>query len=374
MERIPYYLKGFEELCRQDPRQANIAWLRSAKYGLFLTYGLYSLHDIYSEEGLQEWCQYNQKISVSEYEKLEQRFYAEKFDATYIVSFAKECGMKYINVTTRHHDSFCLWDTKYSEFNSMNSPAKRDLIQELYNECKKQNVGLILYYSHGRDWRHPHAPNNDAFKGAARPLYDEVETSYAYGKEHDLQIYVEFLKNQIIELIEKFPEAAAIWLDGQAVPASGDINAFHVQELYDEIHARSPHMLISYKQGVLGSEDFFSPEHFIPKSGCNHESNKSVADFQKEVSRVGKIEEHPDKLIEVNTGMIHSPVSWGYTVKGSHYTENEIFEQLQDAMKKKANFVINTGLMGNGKLDPIDEKILRNVGKHLKGGKKAGNE
>ncbi len=90
--------------------------------------------------------------------------------------------MKYINITTRHHDGFCLWDTKYSDFKSTNSPAKRDLVAELSEQCNKKGLALFLYYSHGRDWKHPHAPNNDEWKGAARPSYKPNDPTYKYGE------------------------------------------------------------------------------------------------------------------------------------------------------------------------------------------------
>jgi alpha-L-fucosidase len=364
MNKIPYFLKNYADIYNENPREATKKWLADAKYGLFLHYGLFSMGDEFGEKKIQEWCQYSNVIPVKEYEKLKDKFTAENFDADYIVSFAKECGMKYINITTRHHDSFCLWDTEYTEFNSINSPAKRDLLSELYEACKKQDIGLLLYYSHGRDWRHPHAPNNDEWGGSARPLYDPLETSYAYGEEHDLNIYLEFMKNQIKEIAEKFPDIIGFWLDGVAVPMSGDTDKFKIQELYDFIHDLAPHLLVSYKQGVLGTEDFFTPEHYVPKKV--DDNNEMTQEYQKNASRLGKIGEQPDKLIEVNTTMIHDPVSWGYTKIGTHFTEKEVYDKILSARAINANFVMNTGVMPDGGIDPIDDKTLRLVGKMLK--------
>lgn len=158
---IPSYLTGYETAYAKNPRAAATQWFREAKFGLFLHYGLYSL------EGRHEWLQYKELIPVAEYAKLKDRFTAEKFDADFIADLAVDSGMKYVNITTRHHDSFCLFETKETDFNSVNSPAKRDLVGELAEACAKRKLGLCLYYSHGRDWRHPHAPNND--KWAAAP-------------------------------------------------------------------------------------------------------------------------------------------------------------------------------------------------------------
>ena len=129
---MPAYLKGYETLYRSDPRAAARQWFREAKFGLFLHYGLYSL------EGRHEWLQYREKIPVAKYAKLKDRFTAEKFNADVVTDLAVAAGMRYVNITTRHHDSFCLFATNQSDFNSVNSPARRDLICELAEACARR--------------------------------------------------------------------------------------------------------------------------------------------------------------------------------------------------------------------------------------------
>lgn len=347
MRKVPNYLKEHKELYRKDSRTANKKWFRNANYGLFLHYGLYSLL------GRHEWVQYKEKIPVAEYARLKEQFTAENFDADYIASFAKDCGMNYINITTRHHDSFCIWDTDQTDFNSVNSPANRDLVAELAEACEKHNLGLFLYYSHGRDWRHPHAPNNDEWGGSARPEYDPPEPSYKYGQEHDLEIYLDFMNKQITELLTNYPTIAGIWLDGIATPLSGDYTKFKCQQLYDYIRKTHSHALISYKQGLLGTEDFFAPEHGIP-------------DDPDDQWHMGKIGEEPDKLIEICTTMIENPVSWGYTRNASHKTAAQVWQQLEKAGRAGANLLLNTGPLPAGSIEKIDERRLREVGKRIK--------
>jgi alpha-L-fucosidase len=343
---VPNYLSDYAEQYKTNPREANRQWFDNAGLGLFLHYGLYSII------GRHEWVQLREQIPVAEYGKYINEFTATGFDPVKIAEFASNCGMKYINITTRHHDSFCLWDTEYSDFNSMNSPAKRDLIQEMVDACEDRGIGLFLYYSHGRDWHHPHAPNNDNWGGQARPIYDPPEPSYAYGNDHDLNLYLEFMTNQITELIEKYPTAAGIWLDGLAVPVSGDHTLFRCDELYDHIRDISPHMLISYKQGLLGTEDFFTPEHYVPSSNDN-------------IQRQGKITELPDKKVELNTTMIIDPISWGYQPNGIHRSAENVMELAREAHAVNANLLINIGPLPDGSLDPIDVDILTNVGKRM---------
>jgi len=334
MEAVPSYLKGYEALYAQDPRKAALQWFREARYGLFMHYGLYSLL------GRHEWVQLREKIPVAEYEKLMGKFGAEKFDAEAIAAFAVDCGMRYVNITTRHHDSFCLFDTKETPFNSVQSPAGRDLIKELADACASHGLGLCLYYSHGRDWRHPHAPNNDAWGGRARPEYDPPEPSYATGSAHDLQIYLDFMTAQITELLTNYGPVAAIWLDGIAVPASGDKAAFKCQALYDHIHRTQPQVLVSYKQGLLGTEDFQAPEH------------KAVEDA--------------GKPMEICTTMC--PRSWGYLAegKGKHQTADDVWETLRNAGGQNCNLLLNTGPLPDGSLDNEDTAVLRAVGDRLR--------
>jgi alpha-L-fucosidase len=293
-----------------------------------------------------------EKIPVAEYEKLIYKFTAEKFDADYIASFAADCGMKYINITTRHHECFCLWDTKETDFNSVKSPAKRDLVAELAAACEKYGLGLFLYYSHGRDWKHPHAANNDKWGGSARPKYEPDDPSYKYGSEHDLNIYLEFMKNQIKELLTQYPTAAGIWLDGIATPLNGPTEEFKLSELYEHIKSLTPHAIFSYKQGVTGTEDFFAPEHSIP----------SNTDDEKKKGKIG----NADKIIEVCTTMINEPISWGYYKGAKHKTVEQVIEAVTKAVNSGVNILLNTGPLPDGSIDPEDDAVLREAGKILK--------
>jgi alpha-L-fucosidase len=342
---VPSYLQGHADCFATDPRAAALAWFREARFGLFLHYGLYSI------EGRHEWLQLREKIPVATYAKLKDRFTAEKFDADFITDLALAAEMRYVNLTTRHHDSFCLFATRQTDFNSVNSPAKRDLVEELAAACRKKRLGLCLYYSHGRDWRHPHAPNNDRWGGSARPDYNPPEPSYATGKEHNLQRYLDFMRAQITELLTNYGPIAAIWLDGIGVPLadkrrgkplppSQPDNApeFRCQELYDHIHSLQPQALVSYKQGLLGTEDFFAPEH------------KAIS------AQAGKPMEICSTLQDG---------SWGYNKSKRHLSPDEAWAKLASARKANANLLLNTGPLPDGTIHPEDVETLQEVGRRI---------
>ena len=146
----PSYLRGYESLYAADPHAAALAWFAEARFGLFMHYGLYSLL------GRHEWVMYRENIPLAEYEQLAEQFTAERFDAGYITDLALEAGMRYVNLTSRHHDSFCLFDSEVSDYTSVRAAAGRDLIGELAEQCRAKGLGLFTYYSYALDWRHPY--------------------------------------------------------------------------------------------------------------------------------------------------------------------------------------------------------------------------
>jgi alpha-L-fucosidase len=329
------------------------------KYGLFLHYGLYSLL------GRHEWVQEKERIPVAEYAKLADEFAADQFDAKAWVDFAKAAGMRYINLTTRHHDSFSLWPTRQNDFHAAAAPkCRRDLVGELAQACHAGGVGLCLYYSHGRDWRHPQAPNNDTHGYGARPSYPTPEPAYATGRDHDLNRYVDFMAAQVEELLTDYGPIQAIWLDGIATPLhpirSGEIrqdfdprtepDPFRCQELYDLVHRLQPECLVSYKQGYLGTEDFFAPEH--------EAYNRFGQPFGEVFGEV---------VGEVCTTMITEPRSWGYHAGDDvkHLNADGVWQALQRADAARCNLLLNTGPLPDGSLDPRDEQPLLEVGQRL---------
>ncbi len=325
---VPSYLKEHEGLYAKDPRQAALTWFKEARFGLFLHYGLYSLlegHYKGKHSKPAEWVLFRTPITLSEYEKLPEQFTAEKFDADFITDMALSAEMKYINITTRHHDSFCLWDTKVSDYKSTNSAAKRDLVAELAESCQNKGLGLCLYYSHGRDWRHPHAPGS--------------MTRDKNAKDADFQKYVDFMTAQITELLTGYGPIAAIWLDGIGT-ARKYVDVLKTQELYDHIHGLQPQVLVSYKQGLLGTEDFMAPER-------NWEGT-------------------PSKPLEICNTM--QGYSWGYDSadEGHHRGSDEIMEMLTRAKEMPANLLLNTGPLPDGSIHPQDVKTLKEVGRRLR--------
>ncbi|MFS0726707.1 alpha-L-fucosidase [Paenibacillus sp. 1P07SE] len=354
-QQMPSYLKGYERLYEKDPREAALAWFRDARFGMFIHYGLYSL----LERG--EWVMYHEKIPVAEYEKLQGAFTAEQFDAEQLVDLAVRAGMSYINVTTRHHDSFCLFETRETDFNSKKAPAGRDLVKELAQACERQGIGLFLYYSYGADWRHPYFASNDTGVLCARPEYEHAEPRYLYSQESDFRRYVDFMHAQLRELLTGYGPVAGVWFDLiSACYYRPDL--FPVSETYELIRSLQPQCLISFKQGVTGEEDFMSQEmSFVPLEDRLRKGG-ATEDAIAMSNRVWQA--HRDKWNEVCT--ILQRKGWGYIRGAEHITADEAMDRLGHAAAHRCNLLLNTGLLPDGSVHPQDYQTLLQMGERIR--------
>jgi len=346
--RIPSYLKDYQEEYQLDPKAANLSWFQDANYGMFIHYGLYSL----LEKG--EWVQLRDTIPVAEYAKLKDRFRAEKFNADEITDIAVSGGMKYITITSKHHDGFCLFETKATDFNVLNSPAKRDLIKELYDACEQKGLGLFLYYSYGADWKHPYFYSRESGWKHARPAYDKPQAEYKFVKDDDFRIYIEFVHDQLKEILVQYPNIAGIWFD----PIMGYYHRpdlFPIDSTYALIRTMSPHALISFKQGASGEEDFMAPER----------GGGARVGQQFEIARE-VYEKNKQKPREICNTL--QPHAWGYNKKhdGNHKSADDILKMLEDAKTANANLLLNVGPMGNGSFPQEDINAIKEAGKKLK--------
>lgn len=345
---VPTYLEDFREQYREDPREANRSWFREAEYGMFIHYGLYSL----LEKG--EWVQLRDTIPVAEYAQLKDRFTASGFDADRITDIALEGGMKYITITSKHHDGFCLFDTRATDFNVMNSPAGRDLIRELYTSCQEKGLGLFLYYSFAADWKHPYFYSRESGWQNARPAYQETQPEYLFREDTDFILYVDYVHRQLVELLTQYPQIAGIWFD----PIMGFYHRpdlFPIDSTYALIRRLSPHALISFKQGANGDEDFVAPER----------SGNAQVGQQFEVARV-VYDLNRDKPREICNTL--QPHAWGYhrANDGKHKSAGDILEMLHQADSMDANLLLNVGPKGDGSFPEEDIEAIITAGKHLR--------
>lgn len=348
---VPSFLKDYADLYAEDPREATRQWFTQAKYGLFMHFGVYSL----LERG--EWVMFNEAITLDEYSKLKDQFTAEKFDADFITDLVLDAGMQYVTITARHHDSFCLFDTAETDFNSVSAPCGRDLIAELADACGKKSLGLFLYYSYGLDWRHPYYLPREAGVPTARPA--NFNPDYKYQDEADFRHYIDFTHAQIRELLTNYGPVAGLWFD-PIMPVYHRPDMFPVEETYALVRSLQPQTLIVFKQGVTGTEDFASPER-TARSLAHRLDDPENAAFAERAWQANK-----DKHNEVCATL--TPHGWGYnaSLSGQHHDADAVMAMLADARARNSNLLLNTGPLPDGSIDAEDAAILHEVGRRLR--------
>src|SRR4030095_12788973 len=184
-------------------KEERMKWWKDARFGLFIHWGLYSVPagEWKGQTNHAEWIRTTAQIPISEYEKFVQQFNPVKFNATEWVQLAKQAGMKYIVITSKHHDGFCMFDTRQTDFDIMSTPFHRDVMRELAAACKKEGIQLCFYHSI-MDWHHPdYLPRRDWEKDRS-----------ADGATYDH--FVDYLKGQLAELATRYHHAV-LWFDGE---------------------------------------------------------------------------------------------------------------------------------------------------------------
>ncbi|MDR1951783.1 MAG: alpha-L-fucosidase [Bacteroidales bacterium] len=321
------------------------SWFEEARFGLFVHFGPYSVLC----DG--EWIMQNKPYHVDAYSRLQGIFNPTLFDAKEWVQLAKDAGMKYINFTSRHHDGFSNWNTKHSDWNIMNTPYGKDLIKQLADECHRQGIKLVLYYS----------------------LIDWYRTDYSHttgrtGKgtgrtgQCDWQHYIQFMKDQLTELLTNYGEIAGIWFDGEwdQLPREGEEGYcrsnlkvdWHFCEIYALIHRLQPNCMIANNSHLppLPGEDYQIFERDLPGentagySGSQPVINTLPLETCQTISR-----------------------SWGFRLSDTNYkSTTELIHFLVRAAGYNANLLLNVGPLPTGQIDSKSALRLREMGQWLK--------
>ena len=302
------------------------------KFGIFLHWGLYSMF------GQGEWYMQNDNIDCHEYAKAASGFYPSRFNAKEWVSAFKEAGAKYICFTSRHHEGFSMFDTKFSDYDIMDAtPFKRDIVRELADECHKQGIKLHLYYSH-LDWtREDYYPIGNTGKHTGRTKHGEWKT------------YAAFMNNQLTELLTNYGKIGAIWFDGMwDQPVDFDWN---LEEQYALIHRLQPSCLVgnNHHRTPFAGEDFQMFERDLP--------GENKAGFSKGTAVADNL---PLETCETMNGM------WGYRIKDQNYKSvPTLVRLLVGAAGKGANLLINIGPQPNGEIPALALDRLNGMGEWL---------
>jgi alpha-L-fucosidase len=316
---------------------ARMKWWREARFGLFIHWGLYSIPagEWKGRTDHAEWIRTTAQIPIGDYDKFLQRFNPVKFDADAWVHLAKEAGMQYIVITSKHHDGFCLFDSKYTDFDVMSTPFHRDILKELSDACRKQGIHMCFYHSI-MDWHHPdYLPRREWEKD--RPTEGAVFSRY-----------VDHLHKQIGELLTNYGPIGVLWFDGEWESNwTNDLG----RALYDECRSLQPSIIVNNRvstgrSGMAGMTkdasfpgDFGTPEQEIPAAGLpgvDWESCMTMNDH------------------------------WGYNKADANWKSTQtIVRMLCDIASKGGNLLLNIGPTSEGVFPPEAIERLHAVGKWM---------
>lgn len=305
-------------------------WFQDAKFGLFVHWGVYSVL------GDGEWVMNQQRIPIADYEKLPAFFNPQQFDAAEWVALAKAAGMKYITITSKHHDGFAMFDSKVSDYDIVDrTPYRKDVLKALAEECRKQGIKLFFYYSQ-LDWHHPdYYPRGQTGQTAGRP------------DKGDWDRYIDYMNAQLTELLTNYGEIGGIWFDGWWDRPDAK---WRLEETYALIHRLQPQALVgaNHHRKPFDGEDFQMFEKDLPGHNTTGFSGES------------EIGELPLEMCDTING------AWGFNLQDRrHKSTKDLIHLLVKGAGYDANFLLNVGPMPDGRIQPEHAARLREVGEWL---------
>ncbi len=320
-----------------EQRDSRMAWWRDARFGMFIHWGLYAVPagEWKKETDHAEWILETAQIPVEKYEKFAAQFNPIKFDAKEWVEIAKKAGMKYIVITSKHHDGFCLFDSQLTDYDVVDAtPFKRDILKELSEECHRQGIKICWYHSI-MDWHHPdYLPRRNWEKRSSA------------GADYDQ--YVKYLKGQVRELLTNYGEIGVMWFDGEWEETWTKERGF---DLYKYVRSLQPNIIINNRvgkgrAGMAGTYDpetavgdFGTPEQEIPGTGLGYDWETCMT-----------MNDH-----------------WGYNKHDNNWKSTEdLIRKLVDIASKGGNFLLNVGPTAEGLFPQPSVERLRAIGEWMR--------
>jgi len=308
-------------LCYNSSAQNDkIAWFRDAKFGIFIHWGLYS------QIGYTEWCQNHFEMQADDYVTLAKTFNPIKYDANAWTSLIKASGAKYCVITSKHHEGFSMYDTRFSDYSIMQTPYKKDVLGMLANTLKKEKINFGIYYS-VMDWHHPdYLP---------RRYFDRRSVSTA-----NFANYKIFFKNQVGELIDNY-QPKLMWFDGEW---ENTHDSLETVDIVNMMRLKQPDILFNNRLSRFSHGDFRTPENIVPATGLKDEKGNPIA---WEVCHT------------IND-------SWGYDPYSNEFlSERDLIRMLIDIVSKGGNLLLNIGPKPDGSIQTEFIERLNGLGKWL---------
>ncbi len=320
----------------EKQRRGRMKWWTEARFGMFIHWGLYAL------AARHEWVKRFERITDEDYQKYFDLFDPDLFNPKEWAQAAKKAGMKYFVVTTKHHEGFCLWDSKYIDYKVTNTPYGKDLIKPMVQAFREEGLKVGFYYSL-LDWHHPEYTID-----RNHPMYENKEFKEA-AKNRDIRKYAEYAHNQVRELLTEFGQIDCLFLD-YSFPSGKDgkgRNDWQSEKLLKMIRQLQPNVIINDRLDLLdvpGGWDFRTPEQFKPREWVMMNGKKV-----------------PWETCQTFSG------SWGYhRDEATWKSVKQLLGLLIETVSKGGNLLLNVGPTARGTFDSRAYDRLNGVGKWMK--------
>ena len=320
-----------------EQKSKRMEWWTDARFGMFIHWGLYAL------PARHEWVKNNERMTNEQYQKYFEEFNPDLFNPKEWARMAKEAGMKYVVLTAKHHEGFCQFDSKFTDYKSTNTPFGRDVVREYVDALRAEGLKVGFYYSL-IDWHHP-----DYTIDQMHPQRQESDSAYArLNKNRDMSKYREYLKNQVRELLTNYGEISVIWFDFSFPGKHGkDHNDWGSEDLLKMVRTLQPGIIIDDRLDLKdkdGGWDFESPEQY----------------------KVEKWPERNGKKIAWETCQTFSG-SWGYYRDENTWKSTpQLLELLIESVSKGGNLLLNVGPTARGVFDFRAQDRLKAMGEWMK--------
>jgi len=305
-------------------------WFQDARFGLFIHWGVYSV----LEDG--EWVMNTRAIDKQTYEKLPSFFNPINYNPKEWVAMAKAAGMKYITITSKHHDGFAMFDSKLTDWDIVDrTPYKKDVIKMLAEECRKEGIKLFFYHSQLDWYQENYYPRGNTGLTTGRP------------QSGDWYKYLDYMDGQLKELLTNYGEIGGIWFDGFWDKKEAD---WRIDKTYNLIHSLQPACMVGSNHHLtpFPGEDFQMFEKDLP----GHNTTGFSGD-----AKIGAI---PLETCETMNN------SWGFNLQDKNYkSAKSLIQYLVKAAGYDSNFLLNVGPMPDGRIQPEFISTLKEIGKWM---------
>lgn len=325
-------------------RNKRTEWFLKDRFGMFIHWGLYAI------PGRGEWIMTNERMTREEYKIYFDDFNPIYYDPKSWAKAAKEAGMKYAVMTAKHHDGFCLFDSKYTDYKSTNTQAKRDLIREYVDAFRAEGLKVGFYYSI-IDWYHDDFPH---YGDKHHPMRDNEEYRNI---KHDFDNYLEYMHNQVGELCSNYGQIDILWFDFSYDDMVGE--KWKASQLINMVRNLQPQVIIDNRLEASGENsgsimtrdpsyyagDFASPEQIIPPEGIVDEGGMPIP---------------WEACITMNN-------HWGYSSRDKSFKSSKmIVRKLVESVSKNGNLLLNVGPNAKGEIPKESLNILKEIGEWLR--------